>query len=108
MVLADGLLILPEGLKQAQAGERYPVRLLRHMPGHFGPCAVAATHAGALRSISARDSVHCYASLMACKGFEHVFDKTEFDARPADSLSSFYLDLIQFFPVVVRDVLNAA
>ncbi len=36
MVLADGLLILPEGLKQAQAGERYPVRLLRPMPGHFG------------------------------------------------------------------------
>ncbi len=31
MVLADGLLIVPAG-EQAQAGQRYPVRLLRHVP----------------------------------------------------------------------------
>jgi molybdopterin molybdotransferase len=29
MVLADGLLIIPEGVKEAPAGSRYPVRLLR-------------------------------------------------------------------------------
>ncbi len=29
MVLADGLLIVPEGVKAARAGERFPVRLLR-------------------------------------------------------------------------------
>ncbi len=29
MVLADGLLVLPEGTKMAKAGETYPVRLLR-------------------------------------------------------------------------------
>ncbi|MFW5709053.1 MAG: gephyrin-like molybdotransferase Glp [Chloroflexota bacterium] len=32
MVLADGLLILPEGLTEASEGERYPVRILR---SHF-------------------------------------------------------------------------
>jgi len=29
LVLADGLLIVPEGVTAARAGERYPVRLLR-------------------------------------------------------------------------------
>ncbi len=32
MVLADGLLIIPEGVSEAPAGSRYPVRLLRN-PG---------------------------------------------------------------------------
>ncbi len=31
MVTADGLLIVPEGVTEAQAGSRYPVRLLRHL-----------------------------------------------------------------------------
>lgn len=31
MVVADGLLILPEGVTEAPEGSRYPVRLLRHL-----------------------------------------------------------------------------
>jgi len=33
LVQADGLLILPEGVRHAPAGSRYPVRLLRALPG---------------------------------------------------------------------------
>lgn len=36
MVLADGLLILPEGVTEAKAGERYPVRLLRGWEAFLG------------------------------------------------------------------------
>jgi molybdopterin molybdotransferase len=32
MVLADGLLIVPEGMKNVPAGSRLPVRLLRDLP----------------------------------------------------------------------------